>query len=229
MAPFYIALSLLSNHTGNLKAGKLLHIEGRRMLGELTGSPIDDDTMTLEENGRPRFARGRGDFSISHSGAAAAVAWTTDTLFRTGCDIQYMKAGRSFGDIAEACFSSFEQDYIFSHKEDRMTRFYEIWVLKESYIKLRGLTIFDMPQVPSFIDGGNFSFTETKQPSSQKLPLCFYLYKLGDGSESYMLASALEGEGIPELRWFSQCSLPLKSMAAIKAAVSPEKTVIPNI
>jgi hypothetical protein len=55
---------------------------------------------------------------------------------------------------------------------------------------------------------------------------------LGD---TYMLAVALEGSGssaadpLPLVRWFSQDSLPLRSIAAIKAAESPAKTVSPKM
>jgi phosphopantetheinyl transferase (holo-ACP synthase) len=224
VASFYIALSLLSNNTG-----KRLHAEGRRILGELTGSPPNEvHAIIIGKNGRPCFAGDRGDFSISHSGAAAAVAWTDGGRFRTGCDIEYMKSGRSFNEIAETCFSASEREYTFFQKDGVMTRFYSIWVLKECYIKLRALSLMDMPRLPSFVRCGNLSFTETEQYAAQKLPLNFYLYRLGDGEESYMLAAALEGEGLPELRWFSRYSLPLKSIAAIKAAASPEKTVRPN-
>jgi hypothetical protein len=203
---------------------KLLHAEGRRLLGELAGRPggaeredTGEDAIVLGKNGRPYFADGRGDFSISHSGAAVAVAWAAGPSCRAGCDIQRVKTGRLFGNIAKTCFSAAESAYIFAG-EDPASRFYEIWVLKECYIKLRGLTVFDIAGLPSFITDGNFSFAETPAYSSH-IPLNFYLYTLGDiTGESYMLAAALEGEGVPAIRWFSQDSLPLRSIAAIKAA-----------
>jgi hypothetical protein len=256
MALFYIGLSLLSNDrmpspsdrrssdtaVFRGKAGqpqgsavKLLHDEGRRVLGELAGRPggagrgdAGGGAIVLGKNGRPYFADGRGDFSISHSGAAVAVAWAAGPSCRAGCDIQRVKTGGIFGNIAKTYFSTAESAYVFAG-EDPASRFCKIWVLKECYIKLRGLTVFDMAGLPSFITDGNFSFAETPA-SSPRTPLNFYLYTLGDiTGESYMLAAALEGEGVPAIRWFSQDSLPLRSIAAIKAALNPAKTVRPNI
>jgi phosphopantetheinyl transferase (holo-ACP synthase) len=239
MAPFYIGLSLLSNKTPEFRAGnRLLHAEGRRILGELSGCSIEED-IALEKGGRPYFADGRGDFSISHSASAAAVSWIpaeTGTPLRTGCDIQYMRPIKSLGHIAESCFSPSEREYIFSEESGSMKRFYEIWVLKECYLKLLGLSLFDMPGLPSFISGNNFSFTPTE--TLRGVPLVFYLYELGDPEQGvYMLAAALESPRIPGeahedlppvIRWYSQGSLPERSIAAIKAAVRPAKTVSPK-
>jgi phosphopantetheinyl transferase len=233
MASFYIGLSLLSNNPVFRPGNGLLHSEGRRLLGDLVNHPVREEEIALEKGGRPYFTDGRGDFSISHSGSAAAISWApcgglprkTGVPIRTGCDIQYMKPLKFFRAIAEAYFSPAEGEYIFAQVSDQLIRFYEIWVLKECYLKLRGLSIFDLPRLPSFIAGKDFSFTETEQYHSGDLPLSFYLYQMG----AYMLAVAAESDDVPVIRRYSQGVLPLRSIAAVKAAVNPAKTVSPKI
>jgi hypothetical protein len=101
---------------------------------------------------------------------------------------------------------------------ERELRFCRLWVLKEAYLKMKGLSVFDMAGTPCFFSG--------ETPS----PMNFYLYEWGELPEQYLLAVCREeGAAEPELRWFSQGSLSLKNMEIIKAALSPEKTVRPNM
>jgi hypothetical protein len=112
-----------------------------------------------------------------------------------------------------------------------------IWTLKECYLKLKGMSVFDMKKAPSFICNddscGIFTFG-----AAVCVPLSFYLYELSGFGERYILTSAIEGEdlagsgdlgNLPEIQWFSQTSLACKSIAKIKAAPSPEQTVSPNM
>jgi phosphopantetheinyl transferase len=230
MKPFYIGLSLVSNP----KSPGALHTSGRRTLALLNGGAEEIGT---EKGGRPFFTGAHADFSISHSRNMAAVAyWSekkqeTGLPLRTGCDIQYVKPLKNLGEIARRQYSPEEQGYIAAASDEavRIATFYRIWVLKECYLKARGLSVFDMPSAPSFADA-NGLFTGTKEP------LHFYLYELG---EKYVLAAARESVGpydpfpLPEFRWFSNglpsAPLPLRSIAAIKAVVNPVNTVSPNI
>jgi hypothetical protein len=60
--------------------------------------------------------------------------------------------------------------------------------------------------------------------------LSFCLYELGELPARYVLAAVREGEGnAPGIRWFSQETLPLISIAEIKAVLSPVTTVRPKI
>jgi phosphopantetheinyl transferase len=235
---FYIGLSFLSNRPGADTGA--LRTEGRRILREL-------DRMTAGEQlrpphagapeiltgpgGRPYFNSRHADFNISHTPMMAAVVYFTPGAgqstgaVRTGCDVQYADPKKHREEIARNFFSSPEQSYIFSvtGKAERSLRFCHIWTLKECFLKVRGLSIFDIQKTPSFAaDGGKLLFSKT-----------FHLYELGE-PPSYVLAASLEGgrEAVspePCFYWFSADTLPVKSMAEIYAAVSPEKTVRPNI
>ena len=231
---FYIGLSLLSNNgRGGRARHELLTAEGRRILSLLEGRSLKEDEIAKNERGRPFLPGNSGDFSISHSHAMAAVSLVKGEFRRTGCDIQIVQPRVSHRGIAERFFSAPERDYIFACGDGQFdkNRFFEIWALKECFLKLRGLSVFDMASVPSFIlrddsGSGYFAFE-----ADQSLALSFHLYELrGNSGERYFLAAALEGsvQDPPEIRWFSQ-SLPSRHIAAIKAALSPASTVSPKM
>jgi hypothetical protein len=201
---------------------------------------LDTSSIATEENGRPYFPDRGADFNISHSGNMAAVALIRSNAekIRTGCDIQIVKPRLNAKEIAEKCFKAAERDYI---TDD--VKFFHIWTLKECYLKLNGLSVFDMEKVPAFIRENVFSFESSS-------PLTFFLYELSGADERYILASAAGGidekpelaaeratlhrsevsEGSPpELHWFSQGSLVVRSIAEINAAASPPVTVSPNM
>ena len=219
---FNIGLSLLSR---NISRRETLSVEGKRVLSLLEGRSVADDDILIEENGRPYFKDRHADFNISHSGDMAAVSIVKSGGLYTGCDIQLIKNRTHTKEIAEKFFTVPEKNYIFSQDKGRhneteisKTRFFEIWTLKECYLKLRGLSVFDMAKAPSFIseEGGDI-FTFDAPVSS---PLLFYLYRLGDNSGAqYMLAAAVEGaDCAPSIHWFSGSTLACDLTAKIEAA-----------
>jgi hypothetical protein len=228
---FYIGLSWMSSvPTQAVAEGrKRRSAEGRRILALLDNSPAD---FVRESGGRPYFADGHADFSISHSRNMAASAWLRSAGgCRTGCDIQYLDPGKSCVEISRRFFHADEQAYIENAGTAQVRHFYRIWVLKESWLKLHGLSVFEMAQAPAFSIGGK------PQTSVDKSELFYFLYELSSPvfPESYMLAAARQGvsssdgEGGPEIRWFSETALALNRVENIYAAQSPENTVMPNI
>jgi hypothetical protein len=204
----------------------------------MTGRSIGGNDIMLEENGRPYFPDGKEDFSISHSGALTAVSFvsgeklrTRRARLRTGCDVELVKPRAGIIRIAEEFFTAQERNYVISssQKQNSLTAFFEVWTLKECYLKLRGLSVFDMKHTPSFIceKNGDFHFAFN---AATDTPLSFYLYELkGVLNERYILAAAIEGaEQLPTIRWFSQSALSARSIAEINAARSPAETVSPK-
>ena len=230
----------VKNSTKRQKAGD----EARRILSILADRTITDDNILTEDNGRPYFSDKGIDFNISHSRDMVAVSLVRgNSIQRTACDIQFINKAMASNHarlkkIAQQFFTVAEVEYIF-HKdtgEDDIynTRFFQIWALKESYIKLRGLSVFDMASIPSFIcketiNEASFRFKFYFEQPVQSL-LYFYLYKLGSEENQYMLALALEGDQQPEpsFQWFSESVLPISNIVEIKAAPSPIETVKPN-
>ncbi|MCL2806273.1 MAG: 4'-phosphopantetheinyl transferase superfamily protein [Treponema sp.] len=207
---YYIGLSILSNK-------KAASAEARRILSVFNpGAEIREDA-----NGRPYFPCCDADFNISHckrpreysTGALTAVSFTRGA--RTGCDIEQVRYRENAGEIAKTYFSASEINYISG--SDEKASFFKIWTLKECYIKLRGMSVFDMASVPSFIkDDGSFGFCSSE---NLHLPLFFSLYDLSYGNEQYILCAVAEGGNFkpPEVRWFSQSPFICKNIIEIKA------------
>ena len=241
MSSYYIGLSLLSNMGRNSASPReILHTEGRRVLSLLDGRPEGEleKIMAKDPSGRPFFTDRQhlADFSISHSGNMVAVSFVNrgqtqgNNLpfvdLRTGCDIELVKPRVNARGIAEEFFTEPEVGYIFAHSEGpdsenscSIERFFQIWTLKECFLKLRGYSVFDMAKAPSFIgaDGG----LHLEFPG----PLKFHFFSLSSSAERYVLASAVEGPLQASIRWFSP-PLALRNMAAIKAETSPDDTVM---
>jgi hypothetical protein len=227
---YYIGLSFLSNNT---QRKKLLRAEARRILSEFESRPIGENDIERDAQGRPFFQGGEADFNISHSANLTAVSYVTGAKprpSRTGCDVELIRPRGSMREIAESYFSQGERDYIFLQSEFEIKRFYEIWTLKECFLKLKGLSVFDMPSAPSFSDGETLN--SLSFGAAFIYPVLFRLYEISDGAdERYILATALEGteQEQPEIRMFSHLSLTCKKIAEIKAAPNPAETVRPKM
>jgi len=219
---YYINLSFLSNKHDK----RQLSAEARRILSLSEGASEGD--IAKDAGGRPFFPGRDADFSISHSGNLSAVSVIRGKNIRTGCDVELVRPRAKAKEITEIFFSDGEREYIEAQGRFDMSRFYQIWTLKECFLKLRGFSVFDMAEAPSFISGKD-SLAFCAAVSS---PLSFSLFELTNGAgEHYILSAALSGtdERQPEIRWFSQGSLACKSIANIKAAPSPAETVSPKI
>jgi phosphopantetheinyl transferase len=236
--PYYLYLSVLSRNLNNqqeagAKYKKRLSAEARRILSRIEGRHLTEGDIAREPSGRPFFANKEIhdrdiDFSISHSGDLVVVSLARGKNLRTGCDVELVRPRTRAREIAKDFFTAPEIEYIESEGRFDENRFYEIWTLKECFLKLRGLSIFDMAGVPSFISGdGLYRFVFDAEIFS---PLSFSLYELS-GRGRYILAVALEGTEIeqPEIRWFSHDFPDCKSIVNIKAALSPADTVKPKI
>jgi len=219
---YYLGLSYLSNSLGDSpaegRAGdakhdrqKLLSAEARRILSKFEGRPLTDNDIAREGQGKPYFPGSAADFNISHSGFLAAVALVQGAHLRTGCDVELLRPRIKTEAIARDYFSSSESEYVFSDGNFIEKRFYEIWTLKECFIKLRGLSVFDMAGIPSFIHDGEFAL-DTGSASA----LSFCLYELHTANECYILATAIEGaEEKPEIHWFSDTNMTYNAYRAI--------------
>jgi phosphopantetheinyl transferase len=252
MPLYYLGLSYVSNDQ-SLEAQRRT---GRRVLRELdrrarrsglsgagnppgaegeTGAEEGGGLILTEGGGRPYFADRRADFSISHSRGAAAVSYLgpdpRGRLWRTGCDIQRRQPKRNYREIAARFFQPPEEEFLAAAAEtEALRRFYLLWVLKEAYLKVRGLPVFEIRRCPAFIFGegpqGEYLFSGGR-PEGPDLE--FHLYETG-GPEGYALAVCREIEGRdtpalggepspgPEVRWFSRERPPLKALGKIRAA-----------
>jgi len=215
---YYLNLSFLSNKLDYLQKAennKRLSAEARRILSQCEGRIITEADIAREASGRPFLPGSDADFSISHSGNLAAVSLVRGKGLRTGCDAELVRPRAKAREIAEEFFAAPEREYIESGGGFDLRRFYQIWTLKECFLKLRGHSVFDMSGVPSFINdeepGSRGPLREhIKIDAAGVSPVLFNLYEFtGNAGERYILATAIAGtdEYQPEIRWFSQGSL----------------------
>jgi phosphopantetheinyl transferase len=212
----YIGLSRLSTgEDANVdpKQGDL-SAEARRILGLLDRpGPLDRDPR-----GRPYFTDKHADFSISHSRNMAAVGWISGggAIPRVGCDIQWDNPQKTRSGISRNFFHAAEQDYIAAGGEESRGRFCQVWVLKESWLKMRGRSVFDIRQSPVFYFQEMFHPPE--EPASAREDADFFLYEIAaSADERYFLSLARERNQsprpeAPEIRWFSRPPLRVRPL-----------------
>lgn len=160
----------------------------RIMLRETWG--IENKQIQFEHNkfGKPRLKNiPQLHFNISHSGQ-----WVTAAMdeYALGLDVEQIKP-MDMG-IAERFFSQVETQYIMSQSpEQRLTSFYRIWTLKESYIKAvgKGLSIPLDSFAFEFIDDGVFLNDSTSEAE--------WLFRVYEELPGYVLAVCSAGPNIP--------------------------------
>ena len=230
MTHYIIGISVLSNSDTGAKAKKFAGAEATRILSLLEGQ-FEESDIAKEALGRPFFPNRAVDFNIAHSGALLAISFARGKNLRVGCDVERMRSRAGAAEIAKRFFCPPETNYIFPQGAFNEARFYEIWTLKECFLKLRGLSVFDMANSPSFISDEDPCTAQFAFGAIASSAATFRLYELLDGTgERYMLASAIEGavETQPEIRWFSQVPFDCRMIAEIKAAPNPAETVSPK-
>ncbi|MEM7184494.1 MAG: 4'-phosphopantetheinyl transferase superfamily protein [Spirochaetota bacterium] len=95
-------------------------------------------------------------FNISHSKNAVVLAIAR--IEELGIDVEFMPRPTNFSDIAQNFFSPVEAEHLLSLPEDRQKRrFYDIWTLKEAYIKACGMGL----SIP--LDHFSFSFSSLEE------------------------------------------------------------------
>ncbi|MGI5977830.1 MAG: 4'-phosphopantetheinyl transferase family protein, partial [Candidatus Limivicinus sp.] len=128
-------MSRLKNLKGKMQrqqsigAGLLLNYAIQRLA---PGMGIPPDIVT-GKYGKPELRGGELFFSLSHSKNMAACAVSDGEI---GIDIQITSDGSE--KLIKRIFREDERKYIESHP-DRQYAFTELWSLKESYIKARGM------------------------------------------------------------------------------------------
>lgn len=140
-------LSLLVNLDMRNKVKKFVNKKDkiRSLLGELlVRFAIQEElksgivNMTFKKNkyGKPYIKEyPKFNFNISHSGDFVVCA--TDDKF-VGIDVEEVKH-IEYEEIARSFFTTIECNYIINENlSNQLNRFYQIWTLKESYIKCRG-------------------------------------------------------------------------------------------
>jgi phosphopantetheinyl transferase len=168
---------------------QLLHNEGLRLLQLADGNEGGLPEIAKGKNGKPFFKDRHAEFNISHSGKAAAVIYNEKKhdgrVLGTAIDIQKIDPKKNMTGIMHKAFCETEIAYISNAHNDKekLMRFYQIWALKETAIKLNSLTVFDIKNIPSFVSDEGLLQID-----------CFdyLLCTVKSLDEEYMLAAARE-------------------------------------
>ncbi len=179
----------------SLAAGAAL-VEGM----EHFGISFDDVAVEIGKHGKPRFVRiddkknaaagavlegeGLPYFNLSHSGEIAVAAFGDREL---GVDVEQVKERKISSVIKK--LSPGEREYVLggctstdSVPEEAIRRFMEVWTLKESYLKCKGMGLtveldsFEViPAGASFekeIGGETFEFTQHEPVEGYIVAIC---------------------------------------------------------
>jgi 4'-phosphopantetheinyl transferase len=112
----------------------------RRTLGEALGLDGKALEFHLSPLGKPYLVGKPLHFNLAHSGDYAVLAWSE--ACEVGVDIEERRADFAWEDVAAQAFSAAEQRYLAGLGEvERRAAFYDIWTMKEAYVKALGCGI----------------------------------------------------------------------------------------
>lgn len=169
--------------------------------------------------GKPELVSKQSDrplcFNLSHSGDCMVLAVSRHP--QLGVDLENASRNRRVGKIADRFFAPTEVAALLALPEaQQLERFYDLWTLKEAYIKARGLGL------AIALDSFAFSFKEDKIslaeheiPAAERLP--WQIWQLLTDSP-FKLALAVQPVNpgkISELRYFQRIGLADKHEKAI--------------
>ena len=127
----------------------------RAVLSKFSGINPPQLQFTLRENGKPRVhspGSAACHFSLSHSGEYVVVAFARYPSI--GIDIEKRTRQRRIDSIARRYFAPSENRFLKTlPPEQRLLRFYDLWTLKEAWLKAGGVE-----QAPSRSTLNKFGF-----------------------------------------------------------------------
>ncbi|MDR1003160.1 MAG: 4'-phosphopantetheinyl transferase superfamily protein [Oscillospiraceae bacterium] len=168
----------------------------RKLLAELFS--VSSDSIEIERpiNCKPYCKNLNAEFNISHSKNAVAIGISSSTI---GVDLELIRAFPRR--VADKYFSEAERLYISSSKEteeeggeeEGERRFFELWTMRESFVKFTGAGIKGITRDLSFSDG--VSLLPQMEYGSRLLNLRSYRQEVAQGKEESYICSVCSEEG----------------------------------
>ena len=170
----------------------------RSVLSAYTGVAPDAWRFSVDQHGKPRIdapeAFRHVMFSVSHT--KGLVACLVSTTRAVGVDVECLARPIRWLDVGTRFFSTTEISILQRRPEpDQQRRFFELWTLKESYAKARGLGL----RIP--LDGTSFDI-----PDNQRVSVSFSESVRDDSSRwsfavdtiggSHVIATAIAEPGV---------------------------------
>jgi 4'-phosphopantetheinyl transferase len=108
----------------------------KKILSEELNLPFDSIFLSKNGFGKPLLVGSKKKFNLSHSGEWIGVVTDEEEV---GIDIEEVRPLENLSILVAHYFSHQEQGVFFSlEKEAQLFYFYELWTLKESYVKAVG-------------------------------------------------------------------------------------------
>ncbi|MDI9245584.1 4'-phosphopantetheinyl transferase superfamily protein [Marinobacter sp. CHS3-4] len=132
------------------------HLLRRALLSRLTGVPMDEILFTTNRYGKPYLTLGghehsAGTWNFNVSSSADWVAFLATNNGQCGIDIERLPDTDPMPDLKEMSkanvFSGREKEYLMSGPGSFRLRFYQIWTLKEAYLKYTGRGLAGIEQI----------------------------------------------------------------------------------
>jgi 4'-phosphopantetheinyl transferase len=168
------------------------HVLVRSVLSKYAAIPPAEWSFAEHDNGKPFIIGPDGAtllrFNLSHTRGMAAIAVALD--LEVGIDVEQI-SGSDDEHLAKTCFTEAERRGLDSLPEmERLDRFFDLWTLKEAYLKARGTGLSTPLQefsvTPQGMTDASIAFTSAinDHPASWQ----FHRYR---PSESHRLAVAV--------------------------------------
>ena len=207
---------IFDHHRRQLLLGKWLT---RTCLSEYVDREPAAWEIQTTAHGKPELVSKQLDrplcFNLSHSGDCMVLAVCRHP--QLGVDLENASRERRVGKIADRFFAPTEVNALLALPQARqLERFYDLWTLKEAYLKARGLGLaIALDSFAFSFKEGNISLSEYQMPSGEQLPWQIWQL-LTDPPFKLALAVQSANPGkISELRYFQRTSLTNKHEKAI--------------
>ncbi|MBI3136504.1 MAG: 4'-phosphopantetheinyl transferase superfamily protein [Bacteroidetes bacterium] len=119
----------------------------RSLLGAYAGIQPEQIEITRNESGKPVWLNQPLHFNLSHSGDYCSMAFSE--LKEVGIDVEQIRELGDMEQLIQLNFSTGEQKFIYENPLEYKERFFQMWTLKESFLKATGL---GMQLDPSLIE-----------------------------------------------------------------------------
>lgn len=141
----------------------------RTLVSDMSGIPFEEIVIVADQKGKPKPENIPLEFNISHSENIVVAALHKD---KVGIDVEKIHAVRP--KLFKKVCTDKELEYLFGRIPDdgdyereasyqELSRFFEIWTIKEAYFKCIGTGITDFKSIDIFSESirvENFSFDD---------------------------------------------------------------------